>query len=128
MRRWPLRFSADALAAPGSPSSPGSSPVYRRIARLITDEVRRGRLRAGDRLPATRELARMLRVNRNTVVTAYDELTTEGWIVTRPASGTFISDRLPDLSPRRFAAASAPRAGVPAALGFDLAVAPPGIV
>jgi GntR family transcriptional regulator/MocR family aminotransferase len=117
-----VRFSPDDLAA-DAPASRGT-PVYRRIARLLTDEIRRGRLRAGDRLPATRDLARALGVNRNTVVTAYDELAGEGWISTTPASGTFVSARLPDLSPRRFAAASAPRAGVPEALGFDLPPAP----
>jgi len=121
--RWPLRFPPDDLAR----AAPGArrTPVYRRIARLLTDEIRRGRLRAGDRLPATRDLARALGVNRNTVVTAYDELAGEGWISTTPASGTFVSARLPDLSPRRFAAASAPRPGVPDAPGFDLPAAAP---
>jgi GntR family transcriptional regulator/MocR family aminotransferase len=117
--RWPLQFSPADLA----PGAAGDPPIYRRIARLLTDEIRRGRLRAGARLPATRDLARALGVNRNTVVTAYDELSGEGWITTTPASGTFVSARLPDLSPRRFAAASALRSGVPEALGFEL---PPG--
>ena len=82
--------------------------------------MRRGRLGAGARLPATRDMARMLAVNRNTVIAAYAELAGEGWITTAPASGTFISARLPDLAPRRFAAASAPRPGVPPTTGFDL--------
>lgn len=114
--RWPLHFSPADLA----PGAAGGPPIYRRIARLLTDEIRRGRLRAGARLPATRDLARALGVNRNTVVTAYDELAGEGWITTTPASGTFVSAHLPDLSPRRFAAASAPRPGVPEAPGFDI--------
>src|SRR5882672_10007840 len=126
--RWPLRFSpADvALDAPArrrgarAEDAAAPPPVFRRIANLLTGEMRRGRLRAGARLPATRDLARMLEVNRNTVVAAYDELAGEGWITAKPASGTFVSARLPDLSPRRFAAASAPRAGVPAVAGFDL--------
>ena len=127
--RWPLCFSpADlARASPAARAAAGDAPVYRRIARLVTDEIRRGRLRAGERLPATRDLARMLGVNRNTAVTAYDELAGEGWITTTPASGSFVSARLPDLPPRRFAAASAPRAGVPATLGFDLGAAPAGV-
>ncbi|HET6147826.1 MAG TPA: PLP-dependent aminotransferase family protein [Polyangia bacterium] len=123
--RWPLRFSPADLtrAAPAAgPDAPAA--VYLRIAGLLTGEIRRGRLRAGARLPATRELARMLAVNRNTVVAAYDELAGEGWITSTPASGTFVSARLPDLSPRRFAAASAPRAGVPESIGFDPAPAP----
>ena len=134
--RWKARFSPDDLApapalrradgaTPGRTSgdagvAPEATPIFRRIARLFTDEIRRGRMRAGDRLPATRDLARMLEVNRNTVVTAYDELASEGWVATSPASGTYVSQRLPDISPRRFAAASALRAGVPGMLGFDL--------
>jgi GntR family transcriptional regulator / MocR family aminotransferase len=115
---WSARFSPEDLRRP---SSPRAAPrIYGRIVRLIADEIRRGRLRAGDRLPATREMARMLAVNRNTVVAAYAELSSEGWIVSRPASGTFVSDQLPDLTPRRFAAASVPRRGVPAAAGFEL--------
>jgi GntR family transcriptional regulator / MocR family aminotransferase len=136
--RWPLRFSpadlapsapAPASAAPvAGPDEAVVVPIYRRIGGLITQEIRRGRLRAGARLPATRDLARMLAVNRNTVVAAYDELAGEGWITATPASGTFVSARLPDLPPRRFAAASAPRAGVPETLGFDqVAAAPIGI-
>ena len=119
--RWPLQFSpADLAPAARTRGSASAPPIYRRIARLLTDEIRRGRLRARDRLPATRDLARALGVNRNTVVTAYDELAGEGWITTTPASGTFVSARLPDLSPRRFAAASAPRSGVPEVPGFEL--------
>jgi GntR family transcriptional regulator/MocR family aminotransferase len=98
----------------------GDTPVFLRIARLVVDEIRRGRLVAGDRLPGTRDMARMLAVNRNTVVAAYGELASEGWIDARRAAGSFVSERLPDLPPRRFAAASAPRPGVPATTGFDL--------
>src|SRR6266704_3731931 len=96
--RWPLRFSpADLSPAAARPAAragaaataarrvkpaPGaepaaSSPVFRRIAELVIGEIRRGRLRAGARLPATRDMARMLAVNRNTVVAAYDELAGE---------------------------------------------------
>jgi GntR family transcriptional regulator/MocR family aminotransferase len=129
--RWSPRFTPNDLArsvpALRGGADAGPVPLFRRIARLFTDEIRRGRLRAGDRLPATRALARMLEVNRNTVVTAYDELVSEGWVATTPASGTFVSQRLPDLSPRRFAAASALRAGVPEGLGFDLGPAQRGI-
>ena len=47
--RWPLRFSPDDLAR-AAPGARRAAPVYRRIARLLTDEIRRGRLRAGERL------------------------------------------------------------------------------
>jgi GntR family transcriptional regulator/MocR family aminotransferase len=48
-------------------------------------------------------------VHRNTVLAAFAELTQEGWIVTRPARGTFVADALPDVTPRRFGLVSRPR-------------------
>jgi 2-aminoadipate transaminase len=70
------------------------TPLYTQIVsevrRLITD----GTLRVGDRLPANRELARSLGVNRNTVTSAYSELAADGLITSRVGSGTYIS-RMP---------------------------------
>src|SRR5450755_4448658 len=100
-------------------------PLYRQIARAITDDIRRGRLRPGDALPGSRSLARSLGVQRLTVVTAFDELIAEGWIVTRPARGAFVSPALPDPRPRRFAKAAPQRVGVPERVAFALAPGPP---
>lgn len=100
-------------------------PLYRQIARAITDDIRRGRLRAGDALPGSRTLARALGVQRLTVVTAYDELTAEGWIVSRPARGAFVSPALPEARPRNLAAGHALRAGVPERVAFHLEPGPP---
>jgi GntR family transcriptional regulator / MocR family aminotransferase len=112
--RWELFLSEDALGR-----LPASLPLYARLAELISAEIRRGRLGPGARLPSSRALSRALRKNRNTVVAAYDELAAGGWIVTRPAGGTFVSDRLPDVTPRR-----STRRGGPACVtrpGFELA-------
>jgi GntR family transcriptional regulator/MocR family aminotransferase len=100
-------------------------PLYLQIARAISDEVRRGRLRPGDPLPGSRTLARTLGVQRLTVVAAFDELAAEGWIETRPARGTFVSTALPDPQPRRFSASALERDGVPKRVAFDLPAAPP---
>lgn len=101
-------------------------PLFLQIARAITDDIRRGRLRPGDALPGTRTLARSLGVQRLTVVSAFDELVAEGWIATRPARGAFVSPELPDVRPRRFAAGAVQRAGVPERAVFDVPPAPPG--
>ncbi len=87
-----------------------------RLATAISDDIRRGVLRAGDRLPSTRALARREGVNRNTAVAAYDELAAQGWIVSRGAAGTFVSGELPERPVRRPAAGPAPagRKGRPA--------------
>lgn len=54
-----------------------------------------GRLAAGARLPSTRNMATTLRVSRNVVLAAYDELFAEGYIVGRHGSGTYVVDDLP---------------------------------
>lgn len=71
-------------------------PLFVRLAGAITQDIRRGVLRAGDRLPSTRSVAAELEVNRNTVVAAYDELAAQGWVVSRGAAGTFVAPEIPD--------------------------------
>jgi GntR family transcriptional regulator / MocR family aminotransferase len=70
-------------------------PVYRQIADGIIEEIKRGRLIAGTPLPGTRQLAEDLGVNRKTIVTAFDELTAEGWLHSVYKQGTFVSEKLP---------------------------------
>src|SRR5918992_2566364 len=75
-------------------------PTGRSLQWRIYDRLRRdilgGRLKPGERLPSSRALARSLRVSRTTVVLAYDQLLAEGYLETRPASGTFVSRVLPE--------------------------------
>ena len=42
-------------------------PLFARIARAVSDDIRRGRLRRGERLPGSRTLAEQLGVHRNTL-------------------------------------------------------------
>src|SRR5260370_3377140 len=116
--RWELNIDLDRSLGAGKSSE---QPVFLRLARAISDDVKRGRLRPGDALPGSRTLARALGVHRNTVLAAYAELVAEGWIASEPAAGTFVSRALPDVEPRRFARAAAPRRALPTKLGFDLA-------
>lgn len=53
-----------------------------------------GGLRAGDRLPATRTIARDLGLSRTTVVEAFERLAIEGLIVSRTGAGSFVSQAL----------------------------------
>jgi GntR family transcriptional regulator / MocR family aminotransferase len=71
-------------------------PVFLRIARAVSADIRRGRLEPGDRLPGTRRLAERLSVHRNTVIAAFDELQAEGWLETHPGRGTFVATSLPE--------------------------------
>ena len=51
----------------GGPGARSGVPVYRQIAGQIRERVESGALAQGDRLPAIRDLARQLGVNRDTV-------------------------------------------------------------
>jgi len=68
--------------------------LYKQIQQLILG----GQLLPGASLPATRELCRQLEVSRNTVILAYERLIAEGYLETKPASGTFVSTDLPEES------------------------------
>lgn len=113
MRTWELSVPLDE-------ASP--TPLFVQIARALAEDVRRGRLKAGDALPGSRALAVTLKVHRNTVLAAYQELEAQGWIATVPARGTFVSASLPDVAPR--ASVGAPRERVPVSLGFELPPVP----
>jgi GntR family transcriptional regulator len=72
------------------PKSP--EPLYQQIMEQIRGAVASGRLVAGQRMPSVRELATQLRINPNTVMAAYRELTREGLLDSRPRSGLFVSE------------------------------------
>lgn len=125
MRAWTFPVALD-------PRSP--TPLFAQIARAISEDVRRGRLRPAQPLPGSRTLARTLAVHRSTVVAAYEELAAQGWVRTRPGGSTVVAVSSPEPRPRRFGGAAPP---APAArAGFDVAPAaepdaplpPPGVL
>jgi len=52
--------------------------------------IQRGELRAGERLPSSRELAATLHISRNTVIAAYDLLMSEGYLESEQRSGVYV--------------------------------------
>src|SRR3954452_19369010 len=68
----------------------GRGDLADRIYRQLRDAILDGRLRSGERLPPSRELARRLAVSRNTVSVAYDRLTADGFLIGRVGAGTFV--------------------------------------
>ena len=65
-------------------------PLYRQIAAAIRSRVETGDLAPGARLPAIRELASQLAVNRNTVSLAYEALAAAGVVECTVGRGTFV--------------------------------------
>lgn len=86
-------------------------PLHRQLYERYREAILEGRLRAGERLPSTRALARELGLSRMPVLQAFEQLLAEGYFETRIGAGTFVSASLPDPVPRR----PAPEAGGPAA-------------
>ena len=64
--------------------------LYEQIYEYIADEIREGKLLAGEKLPSTRSLADYLQVARSTVELAYDQLASEGYIESVPYRGYYI--------------------------------------
>lgn len=64
--------------------------LYEQIYEYIRDEIRRGAIRRGDRLPSTRLLAEHLDVSRSTAQLAYEQLLSEGYIESVPCKGYFV--------------------------------------
>lgn len=100
----PLSVALDHRAA---------APLYRQLYDGVRGAILEGRLQAGQRLPATRVLADELGVSRNTVLLAFDQLLSEGYLQSRTGAGTYVTDDLPDRSLHAPVSASAVNAPVP---------------
>lgn len=79
-------------------------------ARLIREKILSGELRAGQRLPAERELSEALGISRPTVRETLRSLVAMNILESRHGSGTFVSDLGPETltEPLRFAMALSP--------------------
>ena len=71
-------------------------PMFRQIYDSVRSAILDGRLSKGFALPSSRELAVELGVSRMTVVSAYDQLTAEGYLTSAVGRGTFVSEELPE--------------------------------
>src|ERR1700690_4368163 len=66
-------------------------PLYRQLFEQIAARIRSGGYARGERLPATRELAGLLGLNRATVSAAYEMLESEGLIAGQVGRGSFVT-------------------------------------
>src|SRR5262249_16792743 len=73
----------------------GSGDLLRALHGQLRAAIVDGRLKPGLRMPSTRALAASCGVSRNTAVATYDLLLSEGYLVARRGSGTFVGDGLP---------------------------------
>ncbi len=65
-------------------------PLYLRIAESVSQQVARGALRPGDRVPSLRRLSQQQRVSMSTALQAYLWLESRGYLEARPQSGFYV--------------------------------------
>ncbi len=98
------------------------TPVYLQIANCIIQEMKKGRIGPGIKLPGTRLMSETLNVHRKTLVRAYEELDAQGWIEMRPSRGTFTSVTLPEIIPQRFSSRKDQRNSFPVTTGYPVKI------
>ena len=69
--------------------------MYKVLAEAIKQAIGDGRLKPGARMPSTREFAESLQISRQTVLRAFEELVSQGYLDSEVGSGTYVSERLP---------------------------------
>src|SRR6476659_1024796 len=74
-----------------------TEPLHEQLYRQIRDELKSGRFSDGSaRLPSSRTLATDRGVSRSTVRLALSKLHAEGYLLSKPGSGTFVANLLPE--------------------------------
>ena len=76
--------------------------IYRQIAKSIMNAIRGGTIKGNTHLPGTRKLAESLGVHRKTVIAAYEELESEGWVVIIPRKYVIVSENIPSFKPQKW--------------------------
>jgi len=66
--------------------------LARQLYQALRERILDGRLQSRTRLPASRDLANLLGISRNTVTRAFDQLYAEGYIEGRIGAGTYVAE------------------------------------
>lgn len=72
-------------------SNVSDKPLYQQIKDQIKDQILNGEIGEGDMLPSIRSLANDLHVSILTTRRVYDELESEGFIITKAGKGSFVA-------------------------------------
>ncbi|MCI0922746.1 MocR-like pyridoxine biosynthesis transcription factor PdxR [Sphingobacterium rhinopitheci] len=81
--------------------SKGGQSKYLTLSQLLLKYINSGYFFKGQRLPSSRRLAEQLKVNRDTVVKAYEELEQQGWIKSKACSGYYVQNIVNKQSPQK---------------------------
>lgn len=78
-------------------SNSSSTPIYEQIKNAIINQIMDGELKEDEALPSIRTLAQDIKISVMTIKKAYDELESEGYIVSRQGKGTFVAPKNSEL-------------------------------
>ena len=90
------KHSNSITFAAASVDAASNVPLYRQLYENLRQAILAGQIAPGTRLPSTRDIAAELRLSRNTVMNAFEQLLAEGYVEGHVGSGTFVSQALPD--------------------------------
>ena len=76
------------------PLTKSGEPLFRQVYRSLRQSIVSGAFPGGHRLPSTRDLAEQLGISRTVVLLAYELLLSEGFVVGRGGSGTYVASGL----------------------------------
>src|SRR5574342_104583 len=67
------------------------TPLYIQLANYIKQEILAGKMKPGEKLPSKRKLADYLGLSLNTIQSAYEQLSAEGYVESKPRKGLFVT-------------------------------------
>lgn len=79
-------------------SNSSSVPIYEQIKNSIINQIMNDELKEGEAIPSIRNLAQDIKISVMTIKKAYDELETDGYIISRQGKGTFVAPRNTELA------------------------------
>lgn len=74
-------------------SNSSEAPIYKQVKEQIKNAIITSDLKAGEKLPSIRILAKDLGISVITTKAAYEELERDGYVETIPAKGTYVSNK-----------------------------------
>lgn len=86
-------------------------PLYQQLYQFLTNEIKAGNLKEGEKFPSKKALCSYLKVSQSTIETAYEMLVAEGYVRTVPRSGFYVCaiDLLPSLHTEKSSAVITPK-------------------
>src|ERR1700736_1497515 len=90
-----IRRTSSSFLPPIPLDSGSATPMYRQLSEWFRRAILDHRLKPGQRLPSTRQLAKELAVSRIPVLAAYEQLLAEGYLETFLGAGTCVARSIP---------------------------------